>query len=199
MESTLLIETPHTLTDSKQRIRSDLELLLSQPGAELRPPCQNCRQHKVDLCNSKCGEAASALSSDPNNFPLEPKVVPLVYELRKTRVIQPCWSCEGHIGHDGKLWKLPQICFYSASPVYATLLVNYLSLLQHKKKLTHEWIIVVSSFSNKANSLTYTIEPKLSPDISIHLGSMQADLIIIADNLAENIKREAMSMLEALN
>ena len=194
----MVIENPHSLTENKQRIRSELELLLSQPGADVEPPCQNCREHKVEQCNCKCSEAPNALSSDPEKHPLEAKVIPLVYELRKIRVVQPCWSCEGHIGHDGKLWKLPQVCFYSASPTYVTLLVNHLSLLQHKKKLSNEWNIVVSSFGQKHGSCTYSIEPKLNPDISSHLGSMQADLTTISENLAEQIKREAMSMLEAL-
>ena len=36
------------------------------------------------------------LSSDPERYPIEPGIVPLVFALRGLRVFEPCWSCEGH-------------------------------------------------------------------------------------------------------
>ena len=173
-------------------------MLVSQPGPHLVPPCQNCTNHKIQECNSKCSNAPLALSSDPENFPLEPKVVPLVYELRKMRVVQPCWSCEGHIGHDGKLWKFPQVCFYSGSPVYAMLLANHLTQLKHEKKITNDWSINVTAFGHQHGGITYTIEPKLYPDVDIHLGSMQVDLLVISEDLADKMNREALNLLSLL-
>ncbi len=193
------IEIPGPLMENKQRTRAELGLLLSQPGAHLVPPCQNCREHIIPMCNAKCVNAPRALSSDPENYPLEQKVVPLVYELRKTRVMQPCWSCEGHMDNNDRLWKYPQVSFYSSSPLYAVLLVNYLTLLKYRKKLNHDWNIVISGFGQKHSTITYTIEPKLNSGKTPHLGCMQSDLITIADNLEQNIKLEALKMLEALS
>lgn len=192
------IEPPGPFVENRQRTRAELELLLCQPGSHLAPPCQNCQEHIISQCNAKCVNAPRALSSDPARYPVEPKVVPLVYELRKTRVMQPCWSCEGHMDADGKLWKYPQVSFYSSTPLYAVLLVNYLTLLKHKKKLNQEWIIVISGFGQKHTGITYTIEPKLNADSKPHLGSLHCDLITIADNLEIQIKDQARKMLESL-
>lgn len=193
------IELPGPLLENKKRSRAELELLLCQPGPQQVPPCQNCREHIVAQCNARCANAPSALSSDPERYPVEAKVVPLVYELRKTRVLQPCWSCEGHMGVDGKLWKYPQVSFYSATPLYAVLLVNYLTLLKHRKKLNHDWIIVISGFGQKHSGITYTIEPRLGSDTTPHLGRLHCDLITIAENLDLHIKQEARKMLDVLN
>ena len=114
-------------------------------------------------------------------------------------MIQPCWSCEGHIGTEGNLWKYPQVSFYAGAPVYVMLLVNYFSQMKHKKLLNYDWHIVVSSFGQRCSNTTYTIEPKLHPSSSQHLGSMQADLLSIANNLDQQIKGAAKKMLDMLN
>lgn len=194
----MVIEIPDSFTDNKQRIRADLEMLLAQPGPHQVPPCPNCRNHIVEQCHAKCPEAPHALSSDPDNYPLEPKVLPLVYELRKTRVIQPCWSCEGHMDQNGNLWKYPQVCFYARSPIYAILLVNYFTLLKHKKLMCNDWHIVLSEFGQKHGAITYTIEPKLYPGTDPHLGSMQADLVTFAENLNQQIRAFARETIEEL-
>jgi len=193
------IELPDPLAEDKRRTCSELALLLSQPGAHLVPPCQHCCRHIAVSCNARCIAAPRALSSDPDNYPLEPKVVPLVYELRKTRVMQPCWSCEGHFDSDGNLWKYPQVSFYAAASVYAMLLVNHFTLLKYKKLLNYDWQVVVSSFGQACSSTTYTIEPRLFPTSDQHLGAMQADLLCIAENLDEHLKVAAKEMLHRLN
>ena len=193
------IELPGPFIENKKRSRAELELLLIQPGSHEVPPCQNCREHIVSQCNAKCANAPKALSSDPERYPVESRVVPLVYELRKTRVMQPCWSCEGHMDADGKLWKYPQVSFYSPTPLYAVLLVNYLTLLKHHKKLYHDWNIIISGFGQKHSVITYTIEPKLSAYAPPHLGRLHCDLTTIAENLEFHIKQEARKMLDVLN
>ena len=192
------IELPNSLAENKRRTCAELNLLLSQPGAHLVPPCQHCCKHVALSCNAKCVDAPRALSSDPDNYPVEPKVVPLVYELRKTRVMQPCWSCEGHFDNAGNLWKYPQVSFYSVTSVYAMLLVNHLTLLKHKKLLNYDWQVAVSSFGQQCSSTTYTIEPKLHPTSDQHLGAMQADLLCIAENLDDQLKIAAKQMLQML-
>ena len=195
----LEIEIPGPLVENNRRHRAELELLLCQPGAHQVPPCQNCREHIVPQCNARCANAPRALSSDPDRYPVEPKVVPLVYELRKTRVMQPCWSCEGHMDVNGKLWKYPQVSFYSSTPLYAMLLVNHLTLLKHKKILNHDWIIVISGFGQRHMGVTYTLEPKLNLHTNPHLGRLQSDLIAIAENLDAKLKSEAKNLLESLS
>ncbi len=49
------------------------------------------------------------LSSDPESHPLESRIAPLVYELKRLEVFDPCWSCAGHNGTDGALWKIPRV------------------------------------------------------------------------------------------
>ena len=73
-------------------------------------------------CRRDCAKAPARLSSDPDRFPVEEKIAPLVFELKKLGVFFPCWSCEGHNDPSGKLWKLPRVWFYADSVVHLRLL-----------------------------------------------------------------------------
>ena len=172
-----------------------LELIISQPLPADVAPCTNCESHIPNMCNSACVNAPSALSSDPINHPIEQKVVPLVYEITSVRVMQPCWSCEGHFNPDGKLWKLPQINFYSLSPIYPQLLLMHINELKLNKKLTYEWHIVLANFGQSWH-ISYSIEPNLNQVSDPHLGALQNDLTVIAEDLNKNIKILAKKMLE---
>jgi len=97
------IEKPSFDARIRKKICEDLQLLISQPTALEDPPCPGCRIHDLQICSSKCPEAPRALSIDPGRYPIEPKVTPLVFELRTTRVMQTCWSCEGHMDPEGRL------------------------------------------------------------------------------------------------
>lgn len=179
-------------------IREALELLIAQPTPAEAPPCQNCVKHVPVSCSPKCPEAQASLSSDPINFPLEEKVVSLSFELASTRLIETCWSCEGHFGHDGKLWKLPQVTFYAHSPVYPQLMLRHIQGLANSKRMAYEWKIVLSDFGQSWN-FSYNIEPNLNGVTEPRLGALQQDLQLIAENLCESLKGLARKMLEEID
>jgi len=194
----MYINKPQDNIKNVAQVREALELIVSQPTAEELAPCTNCDNHIPNECNSKCTKAPTALSSDPINHPLENKVVPLVFELTSIRVMQPCWSCEGHFNQDGNLWKLPQINFYSLSPIYPQLFLQHINELKLKKKLSYEWHIVLANFGQSWH-MSYSIEPNLNNVSDPHLGSLQQDLVILAEDLHNNIKLLAKKMLHDIN
>ena len=195
------INTPKNDIQDLSQVRDALELILSQPTAEESPPCDNCNEHIPAECSSSCVSAAASLSSDPARHPIESKIVPLVFEMSSVRLVQPCWSCEGHFNQDGDLWKLPQLTFYSMSPIYPQLLLAHINELKISKKLAYEWHIVLTNFGNSWH-MSYNIEPNLNHESEPHLGKLQVDLGTIAEGLHDSVKRLAKGMLleiEALN
>lgn len=178
-------------------VREDLTLFMQQPGPEQSAVCQGCTQHSTANCSAKCLEAPQALSIDPIQHPIERNVVSFVYELAATRMLETCWSCEGHMGEDNELWKVPQVSFYAASPVYVKLLSLYLDELQNSKSLTYRWHIVITDFA-QTNGLTYSVQPDLNLVKDPHLGLLQADLKTISESLHDKLKWQAQRMMDKL-
>jgi len=185
---------PNHTTD-KQTIIDTLQFLIDQPSAAELPPCENCTIHVPDECSATCANAQGSLSSEPTKFPIEEKVVPLVFELAASRVLQTCWSCEGHFTNEGKLWKLPQVVFYANSPIYPQLLLRHIQALQLKKVLAYEWQVVLSDFGQSWN-FSYNIEPKLNGVSEPRLGALQQDLQTISKDLSHSLKALAKAMLD---
>jgi hypothetical protein len=180
-----------------KRLRQDLLQLIAQPSTADSPPCPGCKRHMPTLCSSQCAQAPTSLSIEPVNYPIEFKVVSLVFELTATRLIQPGWSCEGHLDPDGKLWKIPQVSFYSASPIYPQLLLKYIHSLELEKHLAYRWHVVLTDFGQTWET-TYTLEPNLNWDHNVHFGKLQGDLNTLADNLCNRLKAFAQSTLNSL-
>jgi len=191
------INRPREDTESFLQMKEALELLIAQPTPEEESPCDNCQTHRPANCSSSCVDAQASLSSDPIRFPIEEKVVSLVFELTATRLIETCWSCEGHFSHDGKLWKLPQITFYATNSVYPQLLLRHIRRLINAKKLGYEWHIVLSDFGQTYN-ISYNIEPNLNNVVEPRLGRLQQDLKTISENLCESLKQLAKEMLDEM-
>lgn len=181
----------------REQIRQDLQRLLAQPTAAEAPPCSGCTQHVPVSCSSRCGQAPQSLSSEPVNYPVETNVVPLVFELAATRLMQPCWSCEGHLNPSGQLWKMPQVSFYSASPIYPQLLLKHICTLAMHKHLSYPWHVVLSDYGQTWET-TYTLEPNLNREQQVHLGNLQRDLNTLADHLCDKLKALAHSALREL-
>lgn len=181
----------------RERIKQDLQRLLAQPSPAESPPCSGCNQHVPVSCSSKCEQAPQSLSSEPASYPVETNVVPLVFELSATRLMQPCWSCEGHLNASGELWKLPQVSFYSASPIYPQLLLKHICALAMHKQLTYPWHVVLSDFGQTWET-TYTLEPNLNREQKVHLGNLQHDLNTLADHLSVKLKALAQAALSEL-
>ncbi|TPW18505.1 MAG: hypothetical protein FD130_204 [Halothiobacillaceae bacterium] len=176
--------------------REELLWLMAQPTAAEAPPCPGCRLHAQLVCSSRCEQAPQQLSIDAINYPIETHVVPLVYEMAVMRVVQPCWSCEGHLSPTGELWKIPQVGFYAKSPIYAQLLLRHVSSLELQKQLTYLWHVALSDFGQSWD-VVYTLEPNLNYDQSRHaqLHLLQRDLNTLAENLSSKIKSLAQTML----
>ena len=173
-------------------------MLIDQPAAAEEAVCPNCQKHLPFQCSADCKDAPAALSSDPAKFPLETKVVPLVFELSALRVFETNWSCEGHVDDKGRLWRMPQVCFYSKSPIYPQLLLRYINRLEHEKKLSYPWQVVLADYGS-VNGVTYNLEPKLgiAPE-NVHMGKLQQDLVTLSENLFFGLKSLAREIMKEL-
>ena len=175
-------------------LRESLQRFVDHPEPAQIAPCPGCTQHIPTACSPKCTDAAQALSIDPVRYPLESKVLPLVYEVMASAGLKSCWSCEGHMNTEGALWKVPQVCFYSDAPFYPQLVLMHLLDLFHAKKLKYSWHIVLSEFTRSLD-ITYSIQPNLNHVSEPHLGALQSDMQVIAEDMHGKVKAIARALL----
>lgn len=139
-----------------------------------------------------CSHAPAQLSSEPQLFPIEPEVLPLVYGLTVLRVIETCWSCQGHRDDKGGLQKIPQIWFYSPSGTYAELIARHMTKLRADKRLFYPWQVVVDPFDAGGPATTFILKPDLADGVDISsLDRLQQDLRRIAEFLPERVRHLA--------
>ena len=193
------IPQPVLRAETEQNLKLDLLNLIEQPTANQVPPCPNCQQ-SIDQrndCSPNCHNAASALSIEPEKYPVEEFAMPLVFELTTLRLVQTCWSCEGHANFNGDIIKMPRISFYAVKPIYAQLISQYITRLYIKKHLNYPWEIALTDYGRKFD-ITYTIKCDTSferPELQL----MQNDLLNMANNFSQQIKIFAQNMLSELN
>ena len=188
------------------RAVDDLQDLLDQPTDKMMRPCHECnevchcqRRSRTCccLCSAQCPYAAHYLSSDPDRYPIERKVLPLVYALASLKVVQPCWSCEGHYNGLGQFDKTPQVWFYSDSAWFPNIMAQYLNDLHIRKAVAHRWEVVLSPHAYQ-DEITFSIRPDLTNQAIKRLGQMQEDLRVIAADLVVEMKRRCKDQLELL-
>jgi len=193
-----------------ERRRSDLLELLSQDDEKERRPCQSC--HKLCGCNKHsshctcdcsvdCKDAPRMLSSDPDLYPIESNVVPLVYAMSVLRVAEPCWSCEGHLTERGDLLRPPQVWFYSDSTVYPELISDYLHDLCFIKETSCLWTVKICQHT-ASHATTFAIQPELADEIKMNsdiLRRLQNDLHVISYSLRERVFKLAEKKLQKMN
>jgi hypothetical protein len=167
-----------------------------RPCAECRLPCA-CSGSLVCGCGCTpaCSDAASKLSSDPDKFPIEAGIVPLVYALSCLGACHPFWSCEGHADAAGILNRLPRVWFYSRSVLYPRLITEYAAKLHVQKRTHHLWHVTVT-YSDASNMDTaFSLEPNIAANLICEaaptLASMRADIGAISDHLVAGIKASA--------
>ncbi len=189
--------------EQNQNIIRDIEFFLQQPSCkELRPcagcniPCPCCHSATCTCaCRPNCDFAPMAMSSDPNRYPIEVKIVSLVFSFNCLRVCQPYWSCEGHTFTNGEIHRVPQVWFYSRSMIYPKLIGDYVFNLWASKTIAHPWHVCLS-FSENSLETGFSIEPDVKlidkPDLEI----MQIDANLIANNLADGLKVLALKYLD---
>lgn len=195
----MYIEKPKQELLDAQQTRQNLENFIEQLTPAEIAPCPNCSNHVASNCNSHCSDAHKALSTHPEEYPIEKNVTPLVYGLMSTRVAQTCWSCEGHMDVNNKLTTLPRVSFYTSAPVYSQLLHKHVAKLKMDKALVYPWHVVLTDYAQTWGQ-TYSILPDLNfVDKDVHLGALQNDLKIIAHDLQAKMKVLAREMIVELD
>jgi len=150
--------------------------------------CSDCPNYTPSIhCNRYCPAAPQRLSSEGDRSPVEPLVVPLVFELKKLGVFYPCWSCEGHVDQAGRLRNAPRIWFYADSVVHIRSLAEAVNRLHNARQLSTPWRVVVSHSDPDNPDTTFSLEPE--PASNSSLESLQGDLRVMAEALAETFWR----------
>jgi hypothetical protein len=137
-----------------------------------------------------------ALSSDPANEPLEAGIAPLVYQLKKLGVFQPFWSCEGHYGPDGDLWKSPRVWFFSNNVVHTRVLAEVLSELRLRNAIVCRWQVALAFCEPHNSGAAFALEPM--PDERASLGQLQSDARRIARSLPDMLEEQITRIERAL-
>jgi len=179
-------------TDPKE-LRAELDEILKfeeQPGSVCGAACQKADPRN---CSRNCPYIPQVLSSDPERFPLETRIAPLVYEMKRLGVFEPCWSCEGHNKPDGSFWKLPQVWFYAHSVTHLRVLADAIKELHLIEKLSVPWQIRVTFSDNDNAETTFSLQPRIDPS-NVELASLQNDIDAIALALREQVLAEALKI-----
>ena len=120
----------------------------------------------------------------PENHPLESVIAPLVYELKRLEAFHPCWSCWGHNGSDGKLWKIPLVWFYCESVVHLRVLADAVKELYLAEKLSVPWRAVLTFSDDDNANTTFSLEPNLDRECPL-LPVLQRDVDTVAEHLRD--------------
>ena len=188
-------------SDRACRLSSEIKKVALAKGVEGRVcddcaiKCPHCGSMACQcMCSVHCPEAPRALSVDPDRYPIELAILPLVFEMKRLGMFRPCWSCEGHLRPDGSLWKMPRVWFYCDSMVQLRLLSDGLNHMANAGCLRAPWRIVVT-FSDPDNpETTFSLEPALSHDREISLPALQKDVAEIARSLHAIMTKEARDL-----
>jgi len=178
-----------------------LELKGDRPCPGCTRICSRCASTQCNCeCSYSCPQAATQLSSEKDRYPIEQKVLPLVYTLRAMNHCEPCWSCEGHLDEEQQIEKIPQVWFYTRSMSFIRLLDESLGVFKAKKMLRYTWQIALSYASRDCLVNAFSIKPDLNIEKSgldnmrsesslkvIDLVALQQDLKIIADHLSDDL------------
>ena len=188
----------------KRQLRQDLQLLLQQPSDKQLRPCPGCGidtpnvQADTTQCSSKCPMAARQMSSEPVRYPIEPAMVPLVYAFFSSRLMTPCWSCEGHNDAAGQSSKPPGLWFYSHAPFYPRLVAQFVNDLKARHRIHYDWSVRLLPFSQSTYSLTYALEPlDFHPGVT-RLTLLQQDMQTIAEHFNSGITTLAQNYLNQI-
>jgi hypothetical protein len=181
-EAALQIEPRPDASERKSSVADEVRRAHALGPAPDPVCCPHCPDHKPAAgCHRDCAAAPRRLSSEDERSPVEPRVAPLVFELKKLGVFHPCWSCEGHADAAGNVWKIPRVWFYSDSVVHVRALAEALDRLYAARRLAGRWQLVLTHSDAANPDTTFSLEPEPAADQS--LSKLQADLRVIADEL----------------
>lgn len=147
-------------------------------------------------CSSDCAHISAQLTSD-QNFPIETMIAPLVFELKRLGVFEPCWSCEGHNDHDDRLWKIPRVWFYCDSVVHVRLLSDVIKELEIDELINGPWQVRLT-FSDEDNpATTFSLEPEIGPGPKLSLKVLREDIKVLTQYLPPMFTRRAELLAES--
>jgi len=158
------------------------------------PVCApNCERVKCQHCSRTCPYIAQTLSSDPGRHPLEPKIAPLAFEIKKLGVFWPCWSCEGHNDQHNNLTKMPAVWFYAKSVIHLRVLGESVADMYYERRLSSPWQVRLCFSDSDNMSTTFSLEPApVSSDIM--LTALHGDIERIAEEIELRVMRKAQSI-----
>lgn len=191
------IERQYRTPDHKRQVKEDLRALDSSVVRDGPVCCSNCPNVKNIGCHRACPFIPTTLTSDPENEPLEPHISPLVFELKRLGVFEPCWSCEGHIDRLGKLWKLPAIWFYANSVIHIRLLDQVLQDLYGEHQLAVRWQIRVCYSDADNIGTTFAVEPRIA-ETPVPLSQLHADIAKISEQIEKRFLTRGRELLAFL-
>ena len=137
------------------------------------------------------------MSSDPEEFPVEAGIVPLVLALYSLRQVEPCWSCEGHVANDGAFWRLPQAWFYCRSQVLPGIIADAVAQLRFQGITQATWAVSVTYAAEETLGPVFVIRPDLSLSEPFDLRALRRDVVGLADGLLESVRGRARHYLKA--
>jgi len=179
--------------EDKDHLRAELEEILC-PARRDEPVCDSaCNRPEGRVCSRSCPDMPRTLSSEGDKYTLETRIAPLVYELKRFGIFEPCWSCEGHNGTDGTLWKIPRVWFYSKSVVHVRVLADSIAELHVRGKLNVPWHIAITHSDDDNADTTFSLEPAPTADSAV-LSALQSDVDTIARHLGSLVIEEARKL-----
>ena len=172
----------------------------SRPCMSCGLRCKKCGQTDCTCnCSPDCPEASALLSSDPEVFPIEPNIVPLVFALARLKVCPPCWSCEGHLDRDGNIHRRPGVWFYANSIVYPQLIGEAIQALTISGRLQAPWQVALVSLGRGTNT-SFSIEPILEGKNYLTLSHLWEDVKVISKALSPDLIRvQALRFVEDIS
>lgn len=175
------------------QLREELAEILRSDSAGAPVCASDCPKAGPERCSRHCPDIPAMMSSDPEKHPLESRIAPLAYELKRLGAFHPCWSCEGHNGSDGKLWKIPRVWFYCASVVHLRVLAAAIQELHLAGRLSVPWRVTLTFSDNDNADATFSLEPNLDQERP-GLTALQRDIDTIAEHLRDLAMTEALKI-----
>ena len=150
------------------------------------------------MCSWKCPYLPIELSSEPTRYPIEEKIIPLVFEINTLRLTTTFWSCEGHANKSGAVVKIPKVMFYAQSILLPNLISEYIQKLQFKNILTYEWLVKAQGLSPNMQAI-YSLEPDDGRNFkTMKLDLIQNDIARMANTMCSFIRDNAKAHLDKL-
>lgn len=156
-------------------------------GCERSCACQQALGQRACGCGPGCADAAERLSSEPDRYPIEEKILPLVYGLARLGHVTPCWSCEGHSAHDNGPTRSPQVWFHVNDVGVATLIGEFLQRCWIHKVTRNPWQLRILALGDVFETV-FSIEPDAQAT-QAPLPELQADAAILGERVCEDLHR----------